>query len=75
MPVYIKPSGKEIEINDYAVQFISDLGWTLKGAEPISDIDDDVEFIRAKYERTTGKQPHHRLGVAKMLEAIEDGNS
>lgn len=33
MPIYVKPNGTEIDINDNAVSYAESLGWTAKGAK------------------------------------------
>ena len=75
MPIYVKPNGKEIEINEASVSYAVSIGWKLKEAEKFDWPDSDLEFLRNRYEKILGKKPHHKLGEAALLKAIEDGDS
>jgi len=75
MPIYIKPNGNEIEINENSVPYALSIGWKPKEAEAFDWPDSDLEFLRKRYEELLGKKPHHKLKEAALLKAIEDGNS
>jgi hypothetical protein len=75
MSTYIKPNGNEIEINENSVPYAISIGWKLKGSEvnTVEIEESNLEFLRRKYQEVTGKKPHHKLGEAALLKAIENG--
>lgn len=75
MPIYIKPSGSEIEISENSAPYALSIGWKPKEAESFDWPDSDLEFLRKRYEEVLGKKPHHKMKEAALLKAIEDGNS
>lgn len=75
MPIYIKPNGNEIEINENSVPYALSIGWKIKGDAPVAAEESDLEWLRARYFVVTGQKPHHKMKEAALLKAIEDGNS
>lgn len=73
MPIYIKPNGKEIDINENSVPYALSIGWKPKPEHTAEE--SDLDFLRNKYEQVMGKKAHHKLGEAALLKAIEHGNS
>ena len=75
MPIYIKPSGVELYVDENSEAYAQSIGWKLKEAEKFDWPGTDLEFLRKLYEEVLGKKPHHKLGEAALLKAIENGNS
>lgn len=66
MTIWIKPNGKEININDDEANttYAKSLGW--KRVEAKEPNEDDLDHLRSEYLEAVGKKPHHFSGEEKM---------
>lgn len=82
--VWVKPNGKEITINclPATVEYAESLGWKREGAKKAApkkaaapkgdEMGEEEKTLRAEYLEHVGKEAHHNLGKAKMLEHIAE---
>lgn len=68
MTKWIKPNGKEIDINDNkaTTTYVESLGWKRAEANEKEPNEDGLDPLRAEYLEAVGKKPHHASGEEKM---------